>query len=209
MKKTAAIIGIVSVLSFAGAAFAGAHGSDPAVRQKLEINPSGHVSLVGTLKSVATSSLVVTTWGGDWTVNTGSAKMIRRSGGSSALSEMRAGDEIRLNGKINASSSFTIDATVLRNQSIQAKNAEFSGTVSNLNSASSSFTLSTRKRGDVKVVVNSDARILVNGTSSQISALANGMFAEVRGIWDRSQSDVQASRVIARTANSTSTHKED
>lgn len=174
-------------------------GDKPAQPQMMvNINPSGHAALRGTIDSVGANSLAVKSWGGLWTVNIASStKSVRKFGGAANLSEFQKGDWVEAQGKINESAVWTIDATMVRNNSIQTRNAEFSGTISNL--SGSSFSLATEKRGTVKVTVNADAKIMVNGKAGAVSDLQNGMKAGVKGVWDRTQTSVAASMVSART----------
>lgn len=170
--------------------------SVPQVKMLVQINAAGHAQLNGSVAAIQDNSFTVNSWGGVWTVNTGSAKLLRRFGGSSMLSEFAAGDFVMVTGKVNQSP-WTIDASIVRNVSIQARNAAFSGTVSNVNGNSFAFT--TKARGNVNVTLNTDAKIVVNGQSGSVSGIANSMIGTISGVWDRSRSTVLASKVNLRT----------
>ncbi len=165
---------------------------------QVNINPVGRVNLRGTVDSVKSAVMTVKSWGGTWTVNLSSTtKLVRRFGGTSNTSEIQSGDMVGVEGKISTVASWTIDATNVRDSSIQTRNASFFGTISNL--SGSSFTLTTKEKGAVKVTVNLVAKIIVDGKASQVSDLANGMQASVGGVWDRMQSTVLADKVQAKT----------
>ena len=204
-KRTAIALIAAGVLVLALASFAGAETSSSTAnsasnvhRMALTVSASGKVMLRGTLQSVGTNSIVVTSWGGSWTVNIGSdAKLVRRFGGASSLSEFQAGDDIQVNGAISRAAAWTVDAKIVKDNSIQARNADFTGTISGLNG--SAFTLTTPRRGDIKVTVNADAKITVNGKAATVSDLANGQRVRVKGVWDRTQSTVAASNASVYT----------
>jgi hypothetical protein len=168
---------------------------------------NGNVKLVGTLKSISGNSLTVTSWGGDWIVDASSAKLIRRLGGTSNLSEFQAGDQLSIQGTV-LTSGWSVTAKKIQNLSIQVKNADFSGTISALNVSARTFILKTAKRGDLQVSVNSDAKIYINkDKAAQLSDLSNGMIARIKGVWNRNASTVLASWIRAglpKTATSTS-----
>ncbi len=173
-------------------------GTTPSVKMMVQINASGHATVSGAVAAVQNTSFTVTSWGGVWTINLGSsAKIVRRFGGTSNLSEFAPGDYVTITGTANQSASWTIDADTVRNMSIQTRNAYFSGTISNLNGTT--FTLTTQARGNIAVTVPSDAKVMVNGQTSSASSLMNGMTAVVSGVWDRNQSTVSATNVKART----------
>ncbi len=194
---------LASGLAFAGAVGAQTTGSSIAAAKpsmRVVIGPAGNANLEGTISSVSGSTLNVASWGGTWSVDTSSAKLVRRFGGTSSLSEFQTGDSVAVTGTA-LTSGWVITAKQVRDNSIQVKNAAFSGTISNL--SGSSFTLTTTSRGAVSVTVNSDAKVYVDGKVSSVSALANGMRATISGVWDRNQSTVNASRVSARSVKST------
>lgn len=176
-------------------------GENGALSAKMSvmINASGRAQLNGTVVSVASTSVVVKSWGGNWTVDTSGpdVKILRRFGGASNLAEFVAGDYVSVLGTVSDSATWTIVAKNVRDMSIQARNASFTGTISNLNG--NSFTLSTKGRGNVAVTLAADAKIsIVGSTSTGAAALANGMTVGVSGVWDRTQSTVTANRVIGR-----------
>ncbi len=176
-------------------------------QQMVNVNASGRVTLRGTLDSIGTNTLTIKSWGGIWNINIAtSTKLVRNFGGASNLSEFQKGDWVSVQGKINDSAAWTIDATIVKNSSIQAKNADFSGIISNM--SSSTFSLTTAKRGTVQVTVNADAKIIVDHKTGVITDLKNGMVAKIKGVWNRAQSSVAASWISVKTAVATTIETE-
>ncbi|MCX6702282.1 MAG: DUF5666 domain-containing protein, partial [Candidatus Wolfebacteria bacterium] len=152
--------------------------------------------------------LNVASWGGTWVVNAANAKLTRRFGGASNLSEFQNGDLLAISGTV-AQSGWAVTAGTIKNNSIQTKNASFSGTISNFNASNQTFTLQTTSRGNVAISVNASTTILLRGKQVNFSDLASSTRATVSGIWDRNQSAFMASKIIgkitASDSNSTST----
>lgn len=182
-------------------AFAQITSSQPKPSFSITATPSGNVRLMGTLKSTSGTTLTVTSWGGDWSVDASNAKLLRRFGATSSLSEFQVGDELSVMGTISSSGSWSITATTVRDEWIQVKNANSYGTISNLNVSAGTFTLTTSGKGALQVSTSSNTKIYLNGGSATLSNLANGMMARVTGVWDRSMSTILANAVRARTAS--------
>jgi hypothetical protein len=165
----------------------------------VNIGPKGNVELRGTLSSVSGNTLTIASWGGNWIVDAANAKLTRKEGGkSSGLSEFQIGDWIAVNGSVGTSSAWFISARHVRDESLVVRKAAMSGTISNLNSSNSSFTFSVKNGKTASVTVNTDAKIWVGKASSTFSGLSNGMFAEVSGLWNRTQETIFAGMVRAR-----------
>ncbi len=78
----------------------------------LNINHQGKVLMRGTIESVGTNSIMVKSWGGSWTVNIGTdAKLLP----GTDMSQFKAGDFVGVQGSINESLAWTVDATIIRN----------------------------------------------------------------------------------------------
>ncbi len=164
-------------------------------KQMVNINASGQAALSGTLKSIGTNSLVLSSWGGDWTITwTASTSLLRKFEGHGSLTELMVGDNMQVKGKVNTNSPWTIDARMVQDNSIQTRSASFSGTISNLNG--NTFTLTTKKRGALQVMVNADAKIRVGDATGSLADLANGMMVSASGVWNTSHSTLLASKVV-------------
>lgn len=107
--------------SFAGAETASNPPSSPAPRMTVEIGPAGRALLRGTLVSVGSGSLVVKSWGGNWTVNVadGAEVLPKVTGNVSDISSFVVGDTIGVNGTAASDAAWTINAKIVRNWTIK------------------------------------------------------------------------------------------
>ena len=85
----------------------------------LQIEPKGNALLRGTINSVASNSLVVKSWGGNWTVNFSSSTKLMPND----IAQFKVGDFIGVQGTVNQASSWTIDATLMRDRVTGDKNS--------------------------------------------------------------------------------------
>jgi hypothetical protein len=164
----------------------------------VSINKAGHATLVGTLASVSGSMLTINSWGGAWTINTANAKLIRRFGAASSVAEFQVGDLITVNGEISTGA-WTISAKEVRDESIQAKNANPTGLISNLNTAGGTFTLTTKAGKAYAITTSSTTSIRLNSKSgaATLTDLSNGLTAQVWGVMDTNQTSIAATRIVA------------
>lgn len=209
MKKILVAGAILSLLSLVivPMALAQTTTSAPATSSpvySISAGTNGNVTLRGTLKAISGTSLTVTSWGGDWMVDVSSAKLLRRFGAVAGIAEFQTGDQLTVQGKVSTSASWSITATRVQDMSIQAKNADSTGTVSSLNAGARTFSLTTKNKGVVVVTVNGDAKIYLGKNPAQISDLANGQTVRVQGVWDRTASTILASLVRISVPKSTS-----
>ncbi len=168
----------------------------------LEIGPRGKVLLRGTIESVSADSLTVKGWGGIWTVNVPTTSKILPNGVS--LSNFQQGDFVGIEGTVDQSSSWTVSAELVRDwterkaahqeakQNIQSVRGDvragagtsrvIQGTVSGLDTASNTFTLTTEKGASYSVSLASGAKTLQrNWLSLDFSTAQNGDKVRVWG----------------------------
>ena len=167
----------------------------------VHIERNGEAKLVGKLTAIASTTLTITSWGGNWTVDASKAKIVRRYDGTSSLSEFQVGDLISVTGQASMTGAMIIARTV-HNESIQKRGADFFGVISDLNASSTSaFTLTVEKKGALSIMTNVDTKIFINGQAASTTAnLANGMYARVTGVWNVANSSVIAATINAKTA---------
>jgi hypothetical protein len=146
--------------------------SPNASKMVLEVGPQGKVLLRGTVDVVNTNSLTVKSWGGSWVINVApSATLVPGSG----IGQFKVGDFVGVQGIVNQSSAWTIDATLIRDWTLKVeaktnledihaiKKAEkarnWEGVASNVNSDAKTFTLTVE---GVAYTVNiaADAKIV-------------------------------------------------
>ncbi len=88
----------------------------------LEVNSNGKILLRGTVESVASSSLVVKSWGGNWTVKISSnTKIYPRADATSTLSGFKKGDFVGVIGRVTETENFTVNAETVRNRTMKEK----------------------------------------------------------------------------------------
>lgn len=165
------------------------------------IGSDGSVLLRGAkITAMSGATLTVTqTWGSyvaTWTIVTDSAtELLRRYDGASSISEFSVGDYVAVKGTLDTSVSVpTIKAKVVRDYSIQRKNASFSGTVFSV--ASSSFVLATASRGNITVNVDANTVIKEGGASTTFAAIQVGKrITLASGLFNNLTNTLQATKV--------------
>lgn len=206
-KKIVAVLGIVGLLAVTGVAFAEnasttTSGSGQAVvtpRQPmvLQVGPGGKVLLRGTVNSVSTNSLNVKSWGGDWTVNVLASAELMPQG--IALSAVKQGDFVGVQGTVDQSASWTVSASLVRDwterqalnqeirQNVQTVRDILSGVPRNVEGTLSalsdkSFTLTTKGGTSFSVTLASGAQILQrNWLTLDFGQVQNGDMVRVWG----------------------------
>ncbi len=204
MKTNVAIaVGVIGFLATAGIAFAqtGSVISTAAVPSPmvLHVNKDGSVLLRGTVSSVASGSLTVKSWGGDWTVNVPTTASVLPAG--SAISNFHTGDFVGVQGTIDANGNWTVDASLIRDWTErQALNQEVKtnvqavhtimadrpritqGTLSGLDATAQTFTLTSAAGTAYSVSLASGAQLLAkNWTTLDFSKVSNGDTVRVYG----------------------------
>jgi hypothetical protein len=93
-----------------------ATNSVPVVKTKhsamvVQIGPAGNALIRGTVTNVGTDSLTVKSWGGNWTVKIKrDTKFLPRG---LTLDQIKAGDLVGLNGKVDSEETLTVHATLI------------------------------------------------------------------------------------------------
>lgn len=151
--------------------------SQPKQSVVLQVGPEGRALLRGTISAVNSGSLVVKSWGGDWTVAVSASTKILPQAAGNDLTKFKVGDFVGVQGTVNQTQAWTIDAKLVRDwtlrqevraeqkQNLQAvrqimKNERprnYQGTVSNL--SGNTFTLTVEGTA-YAVSVASNAKIL-------------------------------------------------
>lgn len=141
----------------------------------------------GTLKSksgnTVPATLVVSKGGKDFTVNVDAKTQLRRRfWGKATLDEFMVGDTLNVIGLWADDGHTTINATLIRDASIQKRHGVFFGVVQSL--LGSGWTMTT-KRGTETVTVSASTK-LVNRTGQPITQgdVKVGDRVRVRGLWD-------------------------
>jgi hypothetical protein len=202
-KKLLAGLGIIGFLATAGTAFAQTATSTTAVMTTmttpsittsepepivLDVGAGGKVLLRGTIDSVSSGSITVKSWGGDWTVTIPSSAALLPQG--SSVSSFQTGDFVGVQGSIDQSANWTVDASLVRDWTVratiktnveamgQAKSSApttIQGTLSNLDATGEAFTLTTSSGTTYSVSLTSGAILLTkNRATLKFSQVTNG-----------------------------------
>lgn len=170
---------------------------------------------------IGTNSIKISIFGLNYEVDTSNAKIVRQYWGGSTLNEFSVGDIVNVYGYLDAYNLMLIHAQTVRNVSIQKVNNIFGGTVTNIinypmpmcsiTSTSTEpvamcvppspdtnigeFTLKTDNRGIQTVIVNGKTQFMNASGTSSFGNLQVGMNVSVRGLWDKTQSKINANLV--------------
>ncbi len=204
IKKIVLVLGTLGFLTVGGVVFAqttsntsGTTVSTPTRQMVLQVGPAGKILLRGTIDAVSTTSITVKSWGGDWIINVPASAQVMPQG--VALSSFQQGDFVGVQGTINSSTSWTVDATLVRdwtarqalNQQIQANVQSvqqmmagtprtIQGTLSAL--SGQTFTLTASNGTAYSVSLASGAKILAqNWATLDFTKVNNGDTVRVYG----------------------------
>lgn len=148
-----------------------------------------------TITAINGATLTVSLNSIPYTVNTTSTTVfVRRFFGRTTIAQLSVGDIVDVRGTWTDATHTAVNATYVRDTSIQERHDTFSGSVTSV--SSSGFTLQSLARGTVTVNVPSTA-VLVDRNGNKILLSSIGVFdtVTVDGMWDRSLTTVTATWV--------------
>lgn len=133
---------------------------------EVHINNNGKTLVRGAKVTAVSGSVITatTTFGTNvmtWTVNTTSAtQFVRKFGGVSSTAEIQVGDFLSFSGMLSTSATgLTVDATIVKDWSIQARNDSFKGTISSIDAPNLSFVLASENRGNITIKTSATTQI--------------------------------------------------
>jgi|GEM_PF-2289633 hypothetical protein len=135
-----------------------------------------------------------------FSVDATNAKLVRRYGAAMQLSDMQAGDVLAVSGIING---LNITAKTIRDESLQAHNGTFVGTVGTVNGGN--FILQSKNRGGQTINITGTTIFREGTASTGPGSIAQGQTATVSGVWDRTNSNVTATRVTIKVGSLSAT----
>lgn len=155
----------------------------------------------GTLVSVTSttlpSTLVVQSGSTMYTVNvTKDTVLVRKYKGSSLLDEFGVGDVLQITGIVAGT---TINATRIKNTTIQRVGGVKVGKILSINAVASTFVLKVGGIANQTVTVPDSAKIYKGNLPGSFSDLAVGQTVKVVGLWRKSLSTIAADRVLIKT----------
>lgn len=200
-KSIVTALGIISMVTMTGVASAQtattSTTSSTSIPMVLNVSASGKVLLRGTVDAVSATSLTVTSYGGQWTINVPSTAQVLPQG--VALTSFQQGDFVGVQGSINSSANWTVDATLVRDwtqrqaisqqvkqnvqdikSTIQSGPHNFAGTLSNL--SGQTFTLTGTDGNAYTVTLSSGAEVVEkNYRTLDFTQVQNGDSVRVWG----------------------------
>ncbi len=147
--------------------------------------------ITGTIASLGTNTFTVSANDGKtYTINvTDQTRYVRRFGGKSSFSEMNSGDTVDVFGKFTNSTNTTINASVIRDLSIQKRWGVFFGDVTVKNS--DNFVMATIERGNQTVYFSSTTKFISHDKSTiTYNDLNVGDRVRVEGVWDKTTNKI-------------------
>ncbi len=234
MKKTLYIASVATVMAvLATALVAGAQTTTTAPtttsaseQSMLQVGSAGKVLMRGTIASITSGGLTVTSWGGTWTVNVGTGAQVLPTAANNDLTQFKVGDFVGVQGTVSQSANWTIDATLVRDWTYRAAVTQErqtniqsaqgtikSGTARNYvgvasNVSGSSFTLSATGGTSYTVNVASGAEVVNRSyLTLPLASINSGDNVRVWGVNASGTITAQIVRDISIPATSTSTTK--
>jgi hypothetical protein len=137
--------------------------------------------------------IISTTSAAKYSVDTGSAQLLRKNGAVMSLPEILVGDKLEVIGTLWNDNS--ISASSVRDLSLYAHTGTYTGKISSINTADSSFVMDSKTYGSQTVHTNNFTSYSKNGSSATFKDLILGMTASVKGMWDRSNTNISATAV--------------
>ncbi|MBI3634405.1 MAG: hypothetical protein HY228_02190 [Candidatus Yonathbacteria bacterium] len=111
-----------------------------------------------------------------FTIKTNSStKFLRATGEATTIGEVKEGDLLDVSGELQSQSdTLTINASTIKNSSVQKEQAVLSGTVTALNSSLKQFTLNNKERGFVTVKVATSTQFIKGNRSLDLEHIRIG-----------------------------------
>lgn len=84
------------------------------VKNMVQIGPEGNALIRGIVSAVGTNSITLSSWGGSWTVNVAADTQMMPKSTSTQLAWIKVGDFVGVNGRINTTQAWTVNARLVR-----------------------------------------------------------------------------------------------
>jgi hypothetical protein len=123
------------------------------------------------------------------------AVLMRKNGASMAFTEFLVGDKVEVKGTLWSDNS--ISATYIKDNSLYAHTGTFVGKITAINPTDSSFTLQSKTYGEQTIQTNNFTSFSKNGSNAGFSDMQLGMSVTAKGMWDRNQTQIVATKVDA------------
>lgn len=157
--------------------------------------------LTGTLTIMSGTTVpavfTVTAGATTYTVNVSTTtKIVRKFNGTSDLGEFTVGDSIQVTGRLSNDVANTIDATKIKDLSIQRVGGTFKGAVVATFCSGNYFTFKPDERVQQTVNLSTTTKLTRGGTKITCAELVAGERAKVIGVWNTTNNTIAADRVV-------------
>lgn len=168
--------------------------SDERVKHKIDVQ----VSLLGKATSVSGTTIVLTANNGaTYTVNVNTARIIRKFGAAMTVNDIQTNDQLFVQGVLmgatTGTTGTTIQAKLIQDMSLQARNGSFAGTIQSI--SGNSFVLQSANRGLQTIFTSSTTKILKGNVTASLTDLTVGATVKVDGVWNNTNSNVTANKI--------------
>ena len=154
-------------------------------------------TLRGTLTAINTTNLTLKVGDVNFTIDASSATFTRRFGGAMTAADLQVNDKLIVQGTWQDGG--VLKATKIQDLSLQARNGNFSGTVTSVDATAKSFVLTTNKRGTQTIFWDANTRITKNGATATSTDIMVGNAVRVDGAWNRTNENVTATKIAVTT----------
>ncbi len=139
----------------------------------VQVGPNGKATLRGTIKTVGSTSLTVTSWGGDWMINIPAGTNVMPV---TDLTKFTVGDFVGVQGSVNQSAPWTIDAKIVRDWNLKQLQETNRQEVKQIMQEG----MPKNWQGTVSSVSTSSFSLTIDGTAYTVNLAANAKIVDQR-----------------------------
>jgi hypothetical protein len=157
---------------------------------------SNQKTVSGTVTKIMASGMGFSSNSGTWySVDIAGANVVRKNGSPMKLSEFKIGDKIEVKGTVWSDNS--ISAIFIRDLTLYAHTGTFSGKIISINPPDGSFVIQSSQPTVRTIRTSGLTSYKKNGSGARFADLEMGMSAVVKGQWERQDSEITATQVLA------------
>ena len=175
-------------------------------QMSVSINESGKTQLKGSVLSVnsANSTMVVSSFGGSWTVNALNATVKTNSESSIVFSDVKVGDTVVVSGTASQTATVITATSIMVKKPANPNIRTILGSVVGINVSAGTFTINPLftlfgNHSPVNVKIDASTKMTLNGNTTAFGSLQNGNSVLVAGAWDASANLLTATSIKATT----------
>ncbi len=167
------------------------------LRKKLPAPEQKQITIVGTVSSLSGTDIVLKVGEGTFKIRTNAeTKFVPRSGSAIAFGDIRVGDQLTVQGAVQAEKD--VLASRIHDQSIRIQRVTLVGTIASVATDGKSLVVKTAKRGNQAVMVDEKTKVLKNGEATTAASLVVGAEVTVNAVGNRDNENVLAEKINIR-----------